>query len=193
MSTDLDRLWRASRWERPLRLTQMWPRAAGVACQPGERKAWARRRMLDLPSMPLPPSQANLQGLRACQLQPLLSLEVQVLPKAKQASPGPEPVPSVQEVGIPFTPPLPRAVPLPLSPGRAKPRLCLEQTRSSIAIIGRTVRRQQRALGSSKETEPQRHCPISFQHSFIRCPLNNTFYHMKRKASIRRSDVFDTT
>lgn len=72
------------------------------------------------------------------------------------ASPGLEPRPHVQEVGIPTDiHPLPQGgmvIPPFGHPSRDKPVLCLGHSRSSTDVYGRTVtERQQRTLHSSKE------------------------------------------
>ena len=95
----------------------------------------AGQHVLNLPPFPLPTSFGHhhrrppRQGLHAHQLQPPPTLDVPVQPKAKQASPGPQPAPHVQEVGIPFTPPLPWGRGPPPAPQQGQAQHCVRGSR----------------------------------------------------------------
>lgn len=98
----------------------------------------ARQQVLNLPPFPLPhflqppsPKATPAGPPRPPAAAPLppLTLEVPVQPKAKQALPGPQPAPHVQEVGIPFTPPLPWGHGPPPAPQQGQAQRCVGGSR----------------------------------------------------------------
>lgn len=147
---------------RPLWLTQTCPHGCWEACQPGKGRSSraVRAGPASLPPPPLPSATITAGHAGRASAPPAAaapnSRSLPVQPKAKQASPGPQPLPRVQEMGIPFTPPLPWGCGLPPAAQQGQAQHCVGSSRevqygSSEELPGADGR----SLGRSKETEHQ--------------------------------------